>query len=149
MTNTRFLPLLAILFISVSVGCKARNPSTEELFPGHMIQPAQLAKMMTTDSAHVPLILNIGPRKNIPGAVKLGAAEEPEGMANLKARLATLPLDAPVIIYCGCCPYEHCPNVRPAAELLKGMKFTHYQFLDLPHNIDKDWVGKGFPMATY
>jgi hypothetical protein len=25
------------------------------------------------------------------------------------------------------------------------MKFTNYRLLDLPHNIKKDWIDKGYP----
>ena len=84
----------------------------------------------------------------VPGAIKLGAVSEDEGLANFKAKLSSLSKDAEVVVYCGCCPYEHCPNVRPAAELLAKMQFKNYKILDLPHNIDVDWIRKGYPMAN-
>jgi thiosulfate/3-mercaptopyruvate sulfurtransferase len=52
-----------------------------------------------------------------------------------------------VVIYCGCCPFSRCPNVRPAFELLKEMKFTMPRLLNLPHSLNDDWVSKGYPMG--
>jgi hypothetical protein len=37
--------------------------------------------------------------------------------------------------------------VRPAIDALKEMKFTNYYLLDLPNNIKKDWIDKGYPVA--
>jgi hypothetical protein len=34
-----------------------------------------------------------------------------------------------VVIYCGCCPLDKCPNVRPAFTLLKTMGFTNLHVL--------------------
>ena len=65
-----------------------------------------------------------------------------------KEQLKKLPKNKRVVIYCGCCPFEHCPNVRPAIQLLKQMKFTNYRLLDLPKNIKIDWIDKGYPTVT-
>jgi rhodanese-related sulfurtransferase len=73
-------------------------------------------------------------------------AKEEESLDTLKSKLAALPKDTKVVIYCGCCPFEHCPNVRPAIAVLKDMKFTNYQLLNLPHNIKTDWIDKGYPV---
>ena len=51
-----------------------------------------------------------------------------------------------MIIYCGCCPFRRCPNVRPAFELLKKMKFTNAKLLNLPTSLNDDWISKGYPM---
>ena len=68
-----------------------------------------------------------------------------EGVSNLKKELAKLPKDKEVVIYCGCCPFAHCPNVRPAIAALKELKFTNYYLLNLPNNIRTDWINKGYP----
>jgi hypothetical protein len=74
-------------------------------------------------------------------------ASEPEGMQAYRAELAKLPRDTQVVLYCGCCPYKDCPNVRPAVAALNEMKFTNYRVLDMPTNINVDWINKGYPMA--
>lgn len=48
-------------------------------------------------------------------------------------------------MYCGCYPFERCPNIRHAINALKEMKFTNYQLLNLPHNIKINWKDKGYP----
>ena len=136
--------LTLLLTISTLFGCKSQ--SGEELFPGHMIQPAELANMIQDGSASKITLINVGPRKQIPGAIKVGMVSEPEGMAAFKAELAKLPKDKEIVVYCGCCPYSHCPNVRPAAKLMAEMQFTNYKVLDLPSKFDNDWADKGYPV---
>lgn len=145
--RTSKLALTILAIIIVVVGCGSTQKNGGNLFPGHMLAPAELAKMIKDGSSSKLVILNIGPRKNIPGAVKLGLASEEDGMKAYRAELAKLPRDTEVVIYCGCCPYEHCPNVRPAVELLSDMKFTNYRVVDMPNNINVDWINKGYPMA--
>jgi thiosulfate/3-mercaptopyruvate sulfurtransferase len=66
-------------------------------------------------------------------------------LQKLKDSLAGLPKESEIIIYCGCCPFERCPNVRPAIQVLKDLNFTNYKLLNLPHNIKIDWIDKGYP----
>ena len=68
-----------------------------------------------------------------------------EGITKLRTILKSKNQNEKIIIYCGCCPFEHCPNVRPAIEILKEMKFTNYYLLNLSHNIKMDWIDKGYP----
>ncbi len=146
-TKTLGLAIAICAIIIAAAGCSNAQKRSDELFAGHMIAPAELAKQIQDGSARQITILNIGPRKNIPGAIKLGMVSEPEGMAAYRAQLAKYPLDQQLVIYCGCCPYEHCPNVRPAVAVLQELKFINYRVLDMPSNIDVDWVKKGYPLA--
>jgi hypothetical protein len=50
------------------------------------------------------------------------------------------------VVYCGCYPFEKCPNIRPAFEELRSMGFQHLRVLVLPNNLAKDWVGQGYPI---
>lgn len=122
----------------------AQNP--ENWTSKQLIQPAELAEKITADK-DVPVILSVGPGAIIPHSIDIGMAKDQENMDKLKKELATLPTDTKVVIYCGCCPFEHCPNVRPAINALKEMKFTNYQLLNLPHNIKTDWIDKGYPVT--
>jgi len=134
---------IAALTLCTSIQCSRAQEG--DLFPSHMIKPADLAKNLTDSSARHPTIYNIGPRYNIPGAIKIGPISDDEPMANFQKVLATLPKDQNIVVYCGCCPYANCPNVRPAAALLEKMQFTNYLVLDMPHNIQTDWTDKGYP----
>jgi hypothetical protein len=48
-------------------------------------------------------------------------------------------------VYCGCCPLDRCPNLRPAFTALHDMGFTHLRVLLIPTNFYTDWVKPGFP----
>ncbi|MBI4929493.1 MAG: hypothetical protein HY841_01935 [Bacteroidetes bacterium] len=91
-----------------------------------------------------PILLSIGFGGGIKGSKEIGAANAKEGIENLKKELTKLPKDADIVIYCGCCPFEHCPNIRPAFQLLNEMKFTNHKLLNLSHNLKTDWIDKGY-----
>jgi len=52
-----------------------------------------------------------------------------------------------MVIYCGCCPFTKCPNIRPAFQQLKKMGFTNVKVLDLPVNLQTNWIAIGYPLA--
>lgn len=68
-------------------------------------------------------------------------------MADLEKWAKSLSRARDIVIYCGCCPFEHCPNVRPAFEALRKMGFTRIRVLLLPSDFAQDWVGAGDPVA--
>jgi len=109
-----------------------------------LLQPSELATALK-DNKDISVIFSIGPGAIIPHSRDMGMIKEEDNMKKFKQELESLPKDTSIVIYCGCCPYEHCPNVRPAIELLKEMKFTNFKLLDLPHNIKIDWINKGYP----
>ena len=111
-----------------------------------LLEPSDLATTLK-DNKEVPVIFSIGPGAIIPHSKDMGMIKDEENMKKFRQELENLPKDTSIIIYCGCCPYEHCPNVRPAIQLLKDMKFTNFKLLDLPHNIKIDWINKGYPTA--
>ena len=84
--------------------------------------------------------------KHIPGSVFAGPGSKTEGLDALKAAVAKLPRNQEVVIYCGCCPFDRCPNLRPAVALLKQMGFTNVKALNLPTNFAADWVDHGYPV---
>ena len=49
------------------------------------------------------------------------------------------------MIYCGCCPLAHCPNLRPAYTALKELGFSRLRILNLPENFGTDWADRGYP----
>lgn len=111
-----------------------------------LIAPADLANTLMAKK-DLPEIINVGPSALIPSSTDIGMVNNDEGLQKLEAYLKPLDRDKKIIIYCGCCPYEHCPNVRPAINALKQMNFTNYYLLNLPHNIKKDWIDKNYPVA--
>lgn len=134
---------LAITVLTFAQQIKAQNP--ENWTSKQLIEPSELAQTLQAGK-DLPVIISVGPAATIPNSIETGMAKEKENLDTLKTKLATLPKDSKIVIYCGCCPFEHCPNVRPAIALLKDMEFTNYRLLDLPHNIKADWIDKGYPV---
>ena len=116
-----------------------------------LIQPADLVKTLQ-GSGKKPVILQIGPhmlftQAHIPGAEYVGAASTPDGLEKLKARAKTLKKTDAIVLYCGCCPWEHCPNVAPAYDELHKEGFSNVKVLYIASNFGADWVYKGYPTA--
>ena len=114
-----------------------------------LIQPKDLAARVST--AAKPVILYVGPNvlyrsKHIPGAVYVGPADKSDGLQALKAAAEKLPRDRELVIYCGCCPWEKCPNMKPAVEMLHSMGFTAVKAMYSPTNFKTDWIDKGYPV---
>jgi hypothetical protein len=115
-----------------------------------LMQPAALAARLSS-SEPKPKILYVGfpilyRSKHIPGAELAGPASKPEGLDLLKQRAAKIPRDQELVIYCGCCPWDRCPNVRPAFRLLREMGFTRLKLVPIETNMSTDWIGKGYPV---
>jgi thiosulfate/3-mercaptopyruvate sulfurtransferase len=112
-----------------------------------LMAPAVLAAVINDPAAKKPVIICIGPGALIKGSVDIGPTKEKANLEKLRKELDRLPKDSDIVIYCGCCPFEHCPNIRPAFTLLNEMKFTNGHLLNIEHNIRTDWVDKGYPQA--
>lgn len=124
----------------------APRTSDEPWTKDQIMDPADLAKQITDGTADKPIIFNIGPVENIKTAIEVGPAKEAANLDSLRAELTKLPKDAHVVIYCGCCPFEHCPNIRPAFTLMDQLGFVNGRLLDLSHNLKVDWIAKGYPI---
>lgn len=110
-----------------------------------LVKPADLAKKLN-ENVDLPVIYNIGPSPIIPHSIDIGMLNEEKNLAEFKKQISKLSRSASIVVYCGCCPYEHCPNTRPAIAMLQRMDFTNYHLLDLPNNIKTDWIAKGYPV---
>ena len=84
---------------------------------------------------------------HIPGSEYLGPASSDEGRQKLRERVNSLPKNQPIVLYCGCCPWNHCPNVKPAYAELRGLGFTNVKVLYIAHDFGSDWVEKRYPIA--
>lgn len=117
-----------------------------------LIQPSELATQLAAKGSH-PAIFQVGPNvlyrgKHIPGAVYAGPGSRQEGLDLLKQAVNKLPRETEIVLYCGCCPWGNCPNVKPAMALLKEMGFTHAKAMYLESNFAKDWTEKGYPVES-
>ena len=148
----------AILLLALVVGSfPVRTAGEDEKksadpWPGSQtLQPAQLAKMLTDKYSSVPTVVFVGFRSlyvggHVPDAAFHGTASTEQGLAELKAWAATVPRSSDLVIYCGCCPLDKCPNIRPAYTALSGMGFKKLRVLLIPTSFAVDWADKGYPM---
>jgi thiosulfate/3-mercaptopyruvate sulfurtransferase len=118
--------------------------------PSEVLEPAALAGILQSGKSKPPVILAVAfpvlyNNKHLPHAIFAGPGSSPAGIDALKKAVADLPKDSDIVIYCGCCPMEKCPNVRPAYSLLKQMGFTKVGVLHVPTNMATDWFDKGYP----
>src|ERR1700754_4991001 len=136
---------VVVVFALATLSFKAMNE--EPWKPEQLLAPAELAKTIGDPAAKQPMVFSIGPGAVIRGSIDIGPGRDSNNIKKLRQQLSQLPKDANIVIYCGCCPFVHCPNIRPAFALLNEMKFTHPQLLNIEHNIKTDWIDKGYPVA--
>lgn len=113
-----------------------------------LIEPSALAAIISNPKAKQAQIFNIGVVEDIKGAKNMGGVSEKENLERFKNTLSTLPKNTFLVVYCGCCPFEKCPNIRPAIGLIKSMGFSNGKLLNLQTNIKQNWIDKGYPLAA-
>ncbi|HWE86289.1 MAG TPA: rhodanese-like domain-containing protein [Terracidiphilus sp.] len=126
------------------------NLSATTIPSASLMQTAELRALLQSPGKHPPLVLQVGSRifyaeAHIPGAQYAGPGSQPSGLALLEKTVAPLPKDKAIVLYCGCCPWNHCPNVGPAFQRLRDLGFTNVKVLYLANNFGDDWVAKGYP----
>jgi hypothetical protein len=114
-----------------------------------LMQPEALLRLLRAGGADKPLVLQVGSRiffaeAHIPGAEFAGPGSQPAGLQLLQSKVAAEKKGRPIVIYCGCCPWNHCPNVGPAYKQLRDLGFTNVKVLYLANNFGDDWVAKGY-----
>lgn len=136
--------MAAVIVLSSFQKSGQKEPWTEK----QLMAPAELAEKLNSGKMEDTYIFNIGPSGEIKNSTTIGATQEAANLALLKKELAQIPKNSEVVIYCGCCPFEHCPNIRPAFEILNEMKFTNARLLNMPKNLKVNWIDKGYPMQN-
>ena len=131
------------------LGLAAFAQQSDPWLPSVLLTPANLAAQLKSDSA--PHIFYVGfpilfKGAHIPKATFAGPCSKQEGLDLLAQAVKPLPHDAAIIIYCGCCPFVRCPNIRPAYRVLKDAGYTNIKVLQLNTNLHTDWVEKGYPI---
>jgi rhodanese-related sulfurtransferase len=122
------------------------------LSSSELINPEELVKVLQSPKGEKPLMIQVGShvlyqQAHIPGSEYIGPGSSEIGIQQLRKRVESLPRSKFILIYCGCCPWSHCPNVKPADDALHAMGFTKVKVLYIPGNFGMDWVEKGYPVA--
>ena len=150
---THFLRLCSMLLVVVLIAVIGRSPVlAADSSTLQTISVEELVQIVKSSQAK-PLLFHVGPhmlyqQAHIPGSEFLGQGSTAEGQQNLRNRVASLPKKTAIILYCGCCPWDHCPNVNPAYDTLKQLGFNNVKVLYMPNNFGADWVYKGYPTAS-
>lgn len=146
--------LAAPLIVATATGIRdLRAPAIPpEWRNTRQISVAELAKKLSGPAKTRPIILQVGFKTlydgaHIPGAIFAGPASTAQGLAKLKAVAGKIPRDKEVVLYCGCCPWEKCPNIHPAYDRLRRMGFSRLVVLLIPQDFAHDWISQGFPVA--
>jgi hypothetical protein len=131
--------LLAGLLLGAAV--YASEPWTD----ADQVQPAQVAKDLKT-----PLIIHVGfpvlyRATHITGSIYAGPGSKEEGLTDLKRAVAGQPRSREIILYCGCCPWDKCPNIRPAFAELHTLGYMNVKVMVVATNLKTDWIDKGYP----
>jgi rhodanese-like protein len=119
--------------------------------PQSLIDAQTLNNALSSGQNNHPAIIYVGPsvlfkRGHIAGAIPVGQVSEAAGAVQLKKELRKIGKDKRIVLYCGCCPWKNCPNIRPAYTIAHEMGFRNVEILDLPNDFKLDWAKKGFPV---
>jgi hypothetical protein len=142
----------AFIFAAFAAVCLAGADSKEPWTKTEIITPAELTRELSAAPAGKIILIHVGFRTlynqgRIPGSQYAGPGSKAEGLAALRKLVEKNPRNQMIVIYCGCCPWQECPNIRPAFQELKQMGFTNLKVLELPDSLVTDWVGKGYPIS--
>jgi rhodanese-related sulfurtransferase len=148
--------VLALIFLSFSFPLRAQfNPApTNSAFPipeAQLLKPEALLPLLQVRGADKPLLLQVGShmlfaQAHIPGSEYAGPGSQPVGLQLLQTRVTPLQRKKLIVLYCGCCPWNRCPNLGPAFAKLREMGFTNVKVLYLANNFGADWADKGYPV---
>jgi hypothetical protein len=116
------------------------------------MNPDELVRIIQSSKGEKPLMIQVGShvlysQAHIPGSEYIGPASAEHALQRLRQRVEPLPRNKFIILYCGCCPWNHCPNVKPADDTLHALGFTNVKVLYIANNFGTDWVDKGYPVA--
>ncbi|HEY3628525.1 MAG TPA: rhodanese-like domain-containing protein [Terracidiphilus sp.] len=145
-----------VLLITLAAGLflRAQGPapgsSALSIPQAQLLQPEELVRILKVTEKEKPTLLQVGSRVmfsqvHIPGSEFAGPGSTQSGIQSLEDTVSALPKNRRIILYCGCCPWDHCPNVGPAYKRLHELGFTNVKVLYLAHNFGDDWVSKGYP----
>jgi rhodanese-related sulfurtransferase len=118
-----------------------------------VLQPEELNRLLHAQGANKPLVLQVGShvlfaQAHIAASEYAGPGSQAAGLKLLQDRVAPLPRKTFIVLYCGCCPWNRCPNVGPAFKLLHDLGFTNVKALNIANNLGADWADKGYPVES-
>lgn len=130
-------------------GNQASSESALSIPQSQLIQPDALNRMVMVGGVQKPVVLQVGShvmysQAHIAGAMYAGPGSAASGLRLLRNTVMKMPRNKFIVLYCGCCPWSHCPNVGPAYKTLHDLGFINVKVLYLANNFGDDWVNKGY-----
>jgi len=150
-----FSLVLSLQTLAQSKTNHQRNILSKPIDPwtsSQVIAPEKLNSVLTSKKTYKPVVLMVGfdflyDQGHIPGSIFAGTASNKAGLAKLKNTVKNYKKNKSIVIYCGCCPFNHCPNVRPAFKELKDLGYKNVKVLDIPKDFEHNWENKGYPTS--
>ena len=146
--------LLVFIFgtVAIAVASLAFAYQATLIPASRLVNPDELVKILQSAKSEKLLMIQVGShvlytQAHIPGSEYIGPASSETGLQSLRKRVESLPRNRFIVLYCGCCPWSHCPNIKPADDALHAMGFTNVKVLYIANNFGADWVDKGYPVA--
>ena len=144
--------LVIIVLAAIALASLALAYQASLIPASRLIKPNELVKILQSATSDKPLMIQVGShvlytQAHIPGSEYIGPASGETGLQALRKRVDSLPRKRFIVLYCGCCPWSHCPNIKPADDALHAMGFTDVKILYIANNFGTDWVENGYPVA--
>ena len=152
MIRSKFAQIFLALAASTLIISTALAFQASQISNSHLITVDNLVKILQAPKGEKPVLIHVGShvlysQAHIPGSEYIGPASDPASLQRLRTNVESLPRKRFIVIYCGCCPWTHCPNMKPADDALHAMGFTNVKSLYIANNFGTDWVDKGYPIA--
>ena len=119
-------------------------------FAQDSVEPEEVAHLLSASNRPRPTVIYVGfpslyNGAHITGAILAGPASKPDGIDQLRQVVRGMPHNHAIVIYCGCCPFDKCPNIHPAYNALQELGFSNVKVVVIKTNLHTDWVIKGYP----
>ena len=134
--------ILLLLWLFLFTACNTEN---EPWTNSQLIEPSYLNIILSKQNK-LPNIISVGPGKVIPNSIGVGECRYEKNLNILKNHLLSFSKDSEIILYCGCCPFKDCPNIRPAFSLLNSLGYKNHKLLNIRNNIKTDWIDMNYPI---
>jgi thiosulfate/3-mercaptopyruvate sulfurtransferase len=144
---------LALLFVSTAL--VAQQPTGAAIDPpwnsAEVIHAEDLARVLAGKKGEQPKVFQVGfetmyKTQHVTGSVYAGPGRSDAGLELLRKAVAGVPKDRMIMLYCGCCPWDRCPNMKPAFKLLHELGYMQVKVVEIPKDFKTDWIDKGFPV---
>jgi len=141
---------LALTLAPQSWARAAEENAADPWTKSQILMPEDLAHEIAAPQGKKPLVVYVGfdflyKSGHIKGAQFVGTGRDANGIEALKKWARGVKRDQQVVIYCGCCPFKDCPNIRPAFEALHQAGLTQLKVLYMADGFGPDWLSKGYP----